>query len=225
MSRPMAGRAIGPAADLEYYPTPAPFTRWLIGELECRGIVVAGRIYEPCVGDGAILRGASDAGVPMNVGWMTNDLDRHWPAHTHLDARSPAAWQRPVDWVITNPPFAAAVDILVPAITHARVGVAMHVRCSIKEPPKTEGIRRTLFRECPPTGTLWLPRFSYQRNTKGKWANDSMTCVWLIWLRAKRPLFEAYAPDWVIADVQAIQDARAAADKATRRLARSRRAA
>ena len=83
--------------NFEYYATPSPFTSWLFTEMAHRGMPIVGRIFEPCVGDGAIIRAA--ALRPQEFGvtntWLTNDLDERWPADLHFDAsgKVPVRWE------------------------------------------------------------------------------------------------------------------------------------
>jgi hypothetical protein len=175
--------------DYEFYETPAAFTRWLF-----KDVFIDGRVCEPCVGSGAIVA-ASNHGL-----WWTNDLDSRWPADCHKDARDRSLWKaHEFDWVVSNPPFTPAIDIISHALEFARVGVAMHLRASIHEVLKT-GVRRTWMAKHQPTGILWLPRFAYQRSkTTGKWTTDSVCACWVVWLKDPNARqFIRYAPESVI---------------------------
>lgn len=197
----------------EYYATPEPFTTWLFTEMARQGVPIVGRIFEPCVGDGAILRAAALRPKEFGVDntWITNDLDLRWPADHHFDAAGPWLPHVPfdaVDWTVTNPPFTPALKILDRALTHSRVGVAMHLRASIHEVLKT-GVRRRWMADNLPTGILWLPRFAYQRSpTTGKWTTDSVCACWVIWLKQSwHKQFFRYAPTSVIDALDAITPA------------------
>lgn len=182
----------------EFYETPAVFTRWLLHELEARGVGVCGRLMEPCVGLGAITSAVQEWRPTVEI-W-TNDLDLRRPAACHKPAERPetwASWPR-FDAVVTNPPFGLALPIAAQAIAHADT-VAIHVRGTIHEPLKTPGLGRSFLREHPPNLCLWLPRFPYRRSrTTGKWATDSVACCWLVWLEHFKMRETVYAPDWVI---------------------------
>jgi hypothetical protein len=195
----------------EYYATPQAFTRYLFREMAHRGQRIHGTVLEPCVGDGAIRRAAAGCddvdGIPYERAWVTNDLDRRWPANSYRSAARQEFWleiERRPNWVVSNPPFSPAIEIIEGALRTATVGVAMHLRASIHEVLKT-GKRRTWMRENTPTGCLWLPRFAYQRSpSTGKWTTDSVCACWLIWLRDKSvPQFFDYAPEWVLDDLDA----------------------
>ncbi len=184
--------------DLEFYETPAAFTRYLFSE-----VPITGRVFEPCVGSGAILLDPSDRD---GIEWITNDLDPAWPAGFHRDAATSDVWAEvgSVDWSVSNPPFTPAIGIINQALEHSRVGVAMHLRASIHEVLKT-GIRRTWMARHTPTGILWLPRFAYQRSkTTGLWTTDSVCACWVVWLQdRKAPQFIRYAPEWVLEHLEA----------------------
>lgn len=188
--------------DFEFYETADPFTRWLFAYMKAHVRAIGGRLFEPCVGNGAILR-ASGHGF-----WFTNDIDPCWPADVHKSATDRSLWMaHEVDWTVTNPPFTLAVPILENALEFSRIGVAMYLRLSIHEPLK-EGIRRTFFAQHKPTATLVLPRFAHQRSrTKGIWSTDSMTSCWCVWLKGETRQILDYAPESVIDELEAFTPA------------------
>jgi hypothetical protein len=185
----------------EWYPTPGAFTRYLFDTMEIRG-----RILAPCHGDGSIQRDSlvcPDASGGAARQWITNDIDPRWPADHHVDATAETLWRQletdgvDVDWVIDNPAFTIAIEVIEHALSTARVGVAMHLRASIHEVLK-KGPRRTWMARNPPTGILWLPRFGFQRSPKsGKWSQDSCCSCWVIWLTDPTPgkQFIEYCPE------------------------------
>lgn len=193
--------------DFEWYPTPAAATRWLFSTMALKGHRIHGVVYEPCVGDRAIVRaseGADDhAGISLERAWVTNDLDPRWPADRHVDAAHATSWRGiHCDAVVTNPSFSLAIEIATLAIESAPI-VAMHLRASIHEPLKT-GLRRFWMAKYPPTGILWLPRFAYQRSrAKGAWSTDSVTACWCVWVRDAKNQFIDYAPASVIDELTA----------------------
>ena len=192
--------------DFEFYETPQTFTKWLFRQvgIEQGGLPIVGRVFEPCVGSGAIVRAARELPAAVDRQWVMNDLDRRWPADFHADAALPWGSLGAPDWTVSNPPFTPAIDIITQALEHSRIGVAMHLRASIHEVLKT-GVRRTWMVEHQPTGILWLPRFAYQRSkTTGKWTTDSVCACWVIWLKDPHaPQFIRYAPEWVIDELDA----------------------
>lgn len=183
----------------EFYETPECFTRFLFSELRDLDLGVAGALFEPCVGSGAIIVGSPylkhdpkrpqaqvwDDDPKWRGRWRTNDIDPAWPADTRLDATRGECWFRAgaIDWTITNPPFSIWLDIAKQAIAHSRVGVALHLRASVNEALKN-GERRVWMRQNPPTGMIWLPRHAYQPSpTTGAWSTDSVCSLWMVWVR------------------------------------------
>jgi hypothetical protein len=206
----MSSPDVLPDNPFEFYPTPVPFTAWLGHE-----VPITGRIFEPCVGDGALMYAA--AHWPRHPGapriWETNDLDPHWPADTTLDATEAACWEgREIDWTVTNPPFTGLFDILEHALRHSRVGVALHVRMSFLEPLKT-GRRYGWLRDHPPAGLLFLPRVAFQRSiTTGEWTTDSVATLWAVWQTgAAVTPFHVWPPDWLYEALKTGEAARRAA--------------
>ena len=114
----------------------------------------------------------------------TNDIDPTQPSLCHADAAGVTFWQTvvetrgPIDWVVTNPPFAQPTNyhIVRHALAHARCGVAMIQRLSFLEPTQD---RSDFLVEHPPTRMIVMPRWSYTSNGK----TDSVTTAWMIWLR------------------------------------------
>ena len=93
-----------------------------------------------------------------------------------LDASLRSSWEQfpVVDWVVSNPPFSIAHEIVPLALEHARVGVAMLLRLSFLEPVKN---RVAFLQAHPPTSITVLPRISFTGDGK----TDSVTCAWLVW--------------------------------------------
>jgi hypothetical protein len=150
---------------------------------------IAGTIMEPCVGLGALSKPFSDANYNASLDLslyhvITNDLNPSIAADYHDDARERRAWKRwqadigPIDWTITNPPFAYAPDILQHAYNNSRVGVAFLLRLSILEPCED---RASFMSECPPTHQIVLPRISFT----GDGGTDNVTCAWFVWVKGR----------------------------------------
>jgi hypothetical protein len=86
-----------------------------------------------------------------------------------------------VDWVVTNPPFNAAMAILRLAFHHATCGVVMLLRLSFMEPTKERG---EWLSQHPPTRQIILPRWSYKQNR----STDSVTTAWFGWIKPAHPI-------------------------------------
>jgi len=131
-------------------------------------------VLEPTAGDGAIVRVLVDEGGCRVV---TNDVDINHSTMTHEDARTDEYWRHAprVSLVVANPPFASALDIVVHAVEHADVGVAMLLRKTWTEPVKARG---PWLAEHPPTRIIGLPRHRFHGR-----GTDSTSCDWHIWER------------------------------------------
>ena len=133
-----------------------------------------GIVFEPCVGKGDILVALMNHSSADN--FLCNDADKTITADFHLDARLPESWEvfGLVDWVVTNPPFDVAFDILKLAHQHTVKGIALLLRLSFLEPV----IERAVWLAGnPPQREYILPRISFT----GDGNTDSVTCAWMVW--------------------------------------------
>jgi hypothetical protein len=153
----------------DFYPTPGGATHELL-----RHVNVFGRVLECCSGD--LSMSWVLGGSRFVAGVWTNDIDPQRSAKSHGDAADPSWWRsiETFDWVVTNPPFLKAAEILKLAHQHAYVGVAMLLRLSFLEP--CEG-RALFLAENPPDKLIVLPRISFTGDGK----TDSVTCAWFVW--------------------------------------------
>jgi len=162
----------------DFYATPAWQTRVLLHHQPDIG----GIVLDPCVGNGAIASALSRPGTTM----LTNDWDQTHEAEWHLDASGPDlyALAGPVDWVVTNPPYTMplCLDIVARAVREARVGVAMLLRITFREPTRHRFPRGPWLAAHPVSRVLTLPRYSYTQDGR----TDSVTTEWCVWVR--RPL-------------------------------------
>jgi hypothetical protein len=166
--------------DEDFYATPAWQTRAL---LRRQPVATFGRIVEPCVGDGAILRELGGGDV------LTNDLVARDPILPEflLDARQPSTWDAfactgRIDTVITNVPFKDAFEIAQVAWERAAFGLILLLRLSWLE-PVDDPPRGAWLAAYPPTRCIVMPRWSYRNNGE----TDSVTSAWFLW--AKVPGF------------------------------------
>ncbi|MFM6725528.1 MAG: hypothetical protein ACKPJF_13965, partial [Dolichospermum sp.] len=93
----------------------------------------------------------------------------------------PKSWDKfpETDWIITNPPFNAALPILQNSLNHARLGVVFFLRLSFIEPTLERG--QWLF-ENPRYLDLIYPRFKFRKGKDGKsWQTDSMPMMATVW--------------------------------------------
>jgi hypothetical protein len=159
---------------LDAYLTPDWATQALLEEfLEIRG----DRLLDPCCGDGRMAK-ALESRFPIVE---LNDVDRfNRVAQFLYDATQRDLYEsHDSDWIVTNPPFTQAGEIAHQCLEHARVGVALLLRCTFGEPCKG----RQWLKERPPTALLMLPRISFT----GDGATDSAPCWWFVWSRTVRP--------------------------------------
>lgn len=160
----------GERSDFDYYPTPGFMTRSL---LHFHPAIGGSKVLEPCSGGDAITHVLRAANCEV----VTNDFDPRHPAMTHADATTAAYWVTAprVDWVITNPPFNLAIDILRHALEHADLGVAFLLRKTFLEPTDDRG---PWLQAHPPTRAIGQPRYSFRGS-----GSDSVSCDWCIWER------------------------------------------
>ena len=158
----------------DFYPTPVALTDVLLDSVP----ELSGSAVEPCAGDGAMADALKRSGRLTGV--KTNDILAGFGCTTTSDARDlgTAVWQGTADWVITNPPFTWANEILANAWAHAGKGVAMLLRLTFLEPTVA---RAELLQQLAPFLSDVIvfgqprPSFTDDRRT------DSVTTAWLVW--------------------------------------------
>jgi len=160
----------------DYYPTPPRITHGLINQLGG----FSGTLIEPCDGHGAISEVLRERCPEAAI--VTNDPHPQ-PGNVpdfELDATDPASWNQfgAVDWVITNPPFNLANQIVPLAFKHADRGIAILLRMSWIEPTRD---RAYWLEENADHLRLFMPvspRPKFRADTAG---SDSVTCAWFVW--------------------------------------------
>lgn len=92
------------------------------------------------------------------------------------------------DWVITNPPFSLAHEILPFALDYARVGVAMLLPLRWMEPTQE---RQDVLKEYPWSAMTVLgdPRPSFTEDGR----TDSVTTFWAVWHHGIHPMRLSFA--------------------------------
>lgn len=157
----------------DFYPTP----EWATEELIRRypAVIRNGWVGEPCAGDGAITKV-----LERHVyGVRTNDINYNTDPDSCVDATKPGAFEEMFDgyrpsWIVTNPPFKSAPEIVKGAYDYAYSGIAMLLRLSFLEPCKN---RVDFLKAHPPTSIYVLPRISFTGDGRA----DTVTCAWMIW--------------------------------------------
>lgn len=165
----------------DFYPTASALTEQLLAHVAVKGLVL-----EPCAGDGAIARVLRR----YRLGVETCDIDAgHTPDHV-LDMTRIQSWQRfSPDWVITNPPFSAAPQILPLALERAHAGVAFLLRLTYLEPA---GNRADWLQDQVDHMTRLIvfgqPRPAFRQGetnplTGKPYTTDTATTAWFVWQR------------------------------------------
>jgi hypothetical protein len=122
------------------------------------------------------------------AGNITNVLNTHTNALVYYteyednmvlnDATKDYYWDvwktKELNWVITNPPFNLAHQIVPKAFQNTLGGCAFLLRLSWLEPCKD---RAEFLSEHPPNKVIVLPRISFTGDGK----TDSTTCAWFVW--------------------------------------------
>ena len=149
----------------DFYETP----EWQTKALR-RRVQIAGTVFECCVGDGSVARMFPDCKL------VTNDIDPERAADFHHDAGSEALWNETpkTDWVVTNPPFNAAMPILRRAIEHARVGVVFLLRLSFMEPTRERG---PFLSATPPPSADYFATLELQTKWADRLRYNCMVCL------------------------------------------------
>ena len=188
----------------DFYQTPAFATMELLDRISVHG----SRVLEPCVGDGAI----ANVLRPQARDVVTADISHRRRADYHADARLPQLYDEVgrdhgrIGWIITNPPFSCAFDILREALQHAELGVALLLRLSFLEPTLDRG---EWLAAHPPQRMIVTSRISFT----GK-GTDSVTTAWMIWpgtllLSGGVPMLRSCPP------IEVLAKARVPAEQAT----------
>ncbi|MBD2019392.1 hypothetical protein H6F43_04235 [Leptolyngbya sp. FACHB-36] len=163
----------------DFYSTPNGVVQSLLERVS-----IAGRVMEPCAGDGAIAKHFIDKNF---ADCFTNDVHVYegFDCDCHLDAANGDSWeifssQGEIDWVITNPPYGndLPIQILSHAWNHAQVGVAFLVRLSFCEPCDS---RREWLQSHSDQLTHLItlnPRPKFRKDVAG---GDQVTVAWMVW--------------------------------------------
>jgi len=154
-------------AESDFYPTPPECT---VGLMRAFRNTLAGKVWEPACGDGAI----SEVLIEMGRDVYSTDLrtDSGYGAGG-IDALTHKPLTR-VDCIITNPPFSLAVDFI-KRLRPMGVPFALLLKSTFWHAKTRSG----LFYETRPTAVcpmLWRPNFAPDR---GK--SPTMDVCWVVW--------------------------------------------
>lgn len=158
----------------DFYATPADVTHALFIKLAELGIVIEGKVTEPCCGDGAICKVAIERGhevVALDL--IDHGYGDHGGGHdaTRIETL-------PSRNVITNPPFNLAPKIIESVMGHDPDLFALLLKSSFWSAAR----RKSLFRKYRPTAILtlsWRPDFAAL-------GAPTMECAWMVWSKQMR---------------------------------------
>ncbi len=185
VARPKAKRR-----KLDAYMT--PYEEFFIDQL-MRTVPITGHVVECCSGDGKLAaairanmfvrevttsdidnsRASAGAVVASLHGQATYEVPHYCLDACHKDTYATITRQRgPIDWVVTNPPFSKAIEVVQAALAYGKV--AMLLRLSFLEPTVD---REEFLNACPPSKIHVMPRTSFTSDGK----TDSVTVMWAVW--------------------------------------------
>lgn len=180
MSDPSFTRKV-PKGGADFYPTPEWATRALTDY--CFPLInhVGKRVWEPACGDGAMAEVLKEK---FEV--ISSDLYDRGYGQTGVDFLNPGGFDtdKPIDMVITNPPFSKAEDFLHKALSIKSVRlVALLLRLSFLEGSKR---RLTVFNgtETQPTDVFVFPeRITFKPPGVVVKSSGTVAYAWFIWDR------------------------------------------
>ena len=182
----MAQRTTAARGALDYFPTPPWATRALCEYLTATWPAAMRRsVWEPAAGGGAMVRALAETFARV----VASDIHDYGAGYTVRDylARGglfEADDVARVDWVITNPPFAAAFADC--ALADAERGVALLVRLGFLE---GIGRHKRLFAPAPPHSVLiFTERVAMVEGRLDPAASTATAYAWVIWDVAPDPL-------------------------------------
>lgn len=161
-----------------------------------RHVPIWGIVAEPCAGNGMIRDVLTTQSSIRRV--ITSDIDPRYNQLDHrCDATLPTArvYRHRPNWIVTNPPFKLAHEVLSASWQACTVGVALLLRITFQEPTED---RRELLRDLAPHASqpiVFNPRPRFRTDAKG---SDSATCAWFVWTKnpALRLAEPVYAFNW-----------------------------
>lgn len=174
----MAQRSV--AADgLDYFPTPPWGTRALCELILGGREALAGlTCWEPACGEGHMAKPLGEYFGEVHA----SDIYHHGfgAVGDFLDSMLGTRWTppAPVDWIITNPPFNAALDFARVALDEARVGVALLCRTAWLE----SGDRYPLFRDRPCSLICpFVERLPMVEGMLDRSVSSATSYTWFVW--------------------------------------------
>lgn len=171
----MPARDADYSKDLDYYPTPPFATKSLCDVIARSHVTYEQSVREPAAGGGHMAQVLNDYFGSVECADV-HDYGMGYKVENYL-----AAPRRPVDWVITNPPFKVAERFVQKALHEAEKGVAMLCRLQFLE---TRGRWARLFCIEPPTHVLVFSdrlRMVAGRLPTKHDERSALTFAWFVW--------------------------------------------
>ncbi|MDX3805138.1 MAG: hypothetical protein QHC89_01790 [Bosea sp. (in: a-proteobacteria)] len=184
-SSAVAAQRSEPADSLDFFPTPPWATRAFVQHVALPVLDIGPLevIRDPACGEGHMAEPLGEV-FPMVEASDIHDYG-YGLVRDFLDGFS-----RPVDWIITNPPFNAAIAFARQGLKDTRRGVALLVRTQWLHAIE----RYELFREYPPfLIAYYVERVPMHR---GRWEPEGSTATdycWVCWKHGAEPR----APLWI----------------------------
>lgn len=193
----MQRRKAGTARALDDFPTPPWAVRGFVHHVLARRDQIGGATcWEPCCNRGFMARPLAEA---FGTVWCSDVHDYGWQGqqavHDFLLPHVPQDFPPRVDWVITNPPFRLAEQVIRRGLDVARVGVAVLVRSAFLE---SRGRYEALFRDTPPTLVAqYVERVPMVEGRFDPAASTATAYCWLVWQRPYNSSRDFARMDWI----------------------------
>jgi hypothetical protein len=198
---------------LDDFPTPPWATRALFEHVLIPSLGLLGRrdlkgmqCWEPCANRGYMVSPLLEYFMSVTATDI-HDYGVGYPQHDFLMPYMPGRMPHgSPDWIITNPPFRLAEQIISKGLTTSRIGVAVLVRSAFEE-----GIERfnKLFWKRPPTlmgvfaervimhkGMMRDPSKEYwdERTQSMKRPSTATSYKWMVWIEGMTPRPQIWIP-------------------------------
>lgn len=163
----------------DFYPTPEWATRAFL-KAPHNIPFLGGWVWEPCAGDGAIIRAAKKH-YPESK-WIASDIREDFRPYLKNTADQVMMGDflkfraNHVEVIMTNPPFCLAEPMIENALANAQY-VVMLLRLNFLGAQKRAGF----FRDHAPDVYVLPRRPSFGKNKDGRKGNDATEYAWFVW--------------------------------------------
>ena len=173
-----------------------------------RYVNIDGKVLEPCAGEGAMVTTLNLH--PFITSVIASDIDPEYGWDHTEDAAHPDTWyyrkDTGISWLITNPPFNQAAEILDVAWNAGIPNIAMLLRLSFLEPTTGRGSfrgRKRLLAKLNSHLSYLIPFGSTRPSFTGDGNTDSVTTAWFCWQQSNRGKGTKVicVPNWQVDDV------------------------